>query len=431
MKTFFKQFWNLVKQNKLFTSIYVIGSGIAIAMTMAIFIVLYMKFAPIYPEYNRNRTLVMKYIGRTGKVKDVGRWGGALSYQLAEKLRTLTHVDKVASMSKLSFKEYYSLLIPQTNTNLGVVSIFTDADYWKVFQFHFISGRPFTETEVTSNLPVVILSENTALRVFASTDVVDKLIVINGNEYKVCGVVKEVSTTQPTTSAEIYLPLFNFPPNKQANGWLGNVEYYITATDTDATRLLKTEITDMMDRLSQEDPEYEWHIYGQPDEYWMSIFRTDTFSAPHINEIMKGFVYILIALLFIPALNLSGMISSRMNRRIAEIGVRKAYGATNRQIIMQMLNENLLLTCVGGIIGLLFSYLFVMGANEWIHYIFDDTPNVYADMALPTITFEMFFNPFLFVTVFVLCLLLNVISALVPTAWAMRRTIIQCIYTKR
>ena len=217
MKTFFKQFWNLVKQNKLFTGIYVIGSGIAIAMTMAIFIVLYMKFAPIYPEYNRNRTLVMKYIGRTGKVKDVGRWGGALSYQLAEKLRTLTHVDKVASMSKLSSKEYYSLLIPQTNTNLGVVSIFTDTDYWKVFQFHFISGRPFTETEVTSNLPVVILSEHTAMRVFASTDVVDKLIVINGNEYKVCGVVKEVSTTQPTTSAEIYLPLFNFPPNKQAN----------------------------------------------------------------------------------------------------------------------------------------------------------------------------------------------------------------------
>ena len=62
---------------------------------------------------------------------------------------------------------------------------------------------------------------------------------------------------------------------------------------------------------------------------------------------MYKYIYIILAFLFIPALNLSGMISSRMNSRLAELGVRKAYGATNAQILWQLLWENLFLTFLG------------------------------------------------------------------------------------
>ena len=46
-----------MRQNKLFTSIYVAGTALAIATTMIMAIVYYVKIAPIYPEVNRNRTL--------------------------------------------------------------------------------------------------------------------------------------------------------------------------------------------------------------------------------------------------------------------------------------------------------------------------------------------------------------------------------------
>ena len=101
IKAYFKQLWNIMKQNRLFTGIYVIGSGLAIAMTMTIFMVLYVKFAPVYPEYNRTRMVVMKYIGRTNKDKSPGRFGGSLSYSLAEKFRELPHADKVTAMVSL------------------------------------------------------------------------------------------------------------------------------------------------------------------------------------------------------------------------------------------------------------------------------------------------------------------------------------------
>ena len=58
IKQYFKQAWTMMRQNKLFTSIYVAGTGLSIAFTMVLFIIYYVKFAPIYPEYNRDRMLV-------------------------------------------------------------------------------------------------------------------------------------------------------------------------------------------------------------------------------------------------------------------------------------------------------------------------------------------------------------------------------------
>ena len=60
----FKQAWMLMKQNPLFSSIYVVGTGLSIALVMTVFIIYYVKFAPIYPEYNRNRTLVITTMKR-------------------------------------------------------------------------------------------------------------------------------------------------------------------------------------------------------------------------------------------------------------------------------------------------------------------------------------------------------------------------------
>ena len=63
-KLYMKQAWNLMKQNKLFTGIYVVGTALAIATTMIMAIVYYVKIAPIYPEVNRDRTLVMELPAR-------------------------------------------------------------------------------------------------------------------------------------------------------------------------------------------------------------------------------------------------------------------------------------------------------------------------------------------------------------------------------
>jgi putative ABC transport system permease protein len=57
--------------------------------------------------------------------------------------------------------------------------------------------------------------------------------------------------------------------------------------------------------------------------------------------------------MLLPALNLVNLNTGRMLERSTEIGVRKAFGASRRQLVWQFLVENMLLCSVGGLLGLL------------------------------------------------------------------------------
>ena len=437
IKQYLKQAWTMMRQNKLFTSIYVAGTGLSIAFTMVLFIIYYVKFAPVYPEYNRNRTLVISHsaIAQEGAEKWNNCSSGA-SPKIAELVKGLPHLDQIGIGTMVPPVLGSAVLLPQSNEQLEVTQGMVDTGFWKVFTFRFLSGKPFDEATVEASLPVAILSENLAKRIFASTDVVDKHFKLDGKEIKVVGVVADVTGTTPATAADLYLPLYYgdignlIRPNKKPKGLFGsNANIYLTATSEDDVETLRAEIIDVLNRYDQEDKEWAHFWMDQPDVWWKSTFRDACSGAPDIADILRGILYMLLALLFIPAMNLCGMISSRMDERMSELGVRKAYGATNVSLISQVLTENLLLTFVGGFFGLVLAYLVALTGGEWMFNLFDTF--VIPGGVNPSFTVEMLFNPTLFLIVFGLCMLLNVISALVPTILALRHSIIYSIQTKR
>jgi len=432
IKQYFKQAWTMMRQNKLFTSIYVAGTGLSIAFTMVLFIIYYVKFAPVYPEYNRDRTLVINYsaIAEEGAEK----WnscGGGVSPKIAGLVKNLPHLDHVG-MAMINTWTENTILLPQSNEQLGVTPGFVDAGFWQVFTFQFLSGKPFDEATVEAERPIAVLSESLAKRIFASTDVVGKHFSFNGKDMQVIGVVADVSGTTPATAANLYIPLYYGGENRPSQydaGLRGNVAIYMTATSKDDLETLRTEVIDVLNRYDQEDKQWAHFWMDQPDVWWKSTFRDTCSSAPDIASIIRGILYMLLALLFIPAMNLCGMISSRMDERMSELGVRKAYGATNASLISQVLTENLLLTSVGGLVGLALAYLIAMTGGDWIYHLFDSF--VWGDAMPASYTIEMLFNPTLFLTVFGLCVFLNLISALVPTILALRHSIIYSIQSKR
>ena len=94
LKNYFKQAWTLMRQNRLFTGIYVVGTGLSIALVMTLFIIFYVKFGPVYPEYNRDRTLVLKPIKRypKGKPENWNIYGGVAYYVVDHSvLLTVSH----------------------------------------------------------------------------------------------------------------------------------------------------------------------------------------------------------------------------------------------------------------------------------------------------------------------------------------------------
>ena len=425
----------MMRQNKLFTSIYVAGTGLSIAFTMVLFIIYYVKFAPVYPEYNRDRMLVINKsaVAKEG-AEEWNNCNGGASPKVAELVKDLPHLEHVGMASMLPPMMGSAVLLPQSNEQLEVTQGFADAGFWKVFTFRFLSGKPFNEEAVEASLPVAVLTENLAKRIFASTDVIDKHFKLDGKDVKVIGVVEDVTGTTPATAADLYLPLYYgmgemLRPSKKPKGLLGDVGIYMTAPSENDVEALRAEVIDVLNRYDQEDTQYTHFWMDQPDVWWKSTFRDDCRNAPDIAGIIRNVLYMLLALLFIPAMNLCGMISSRMDERMSELGVRKAYGATNASLISQVLTENLLLTLVGGLVGLALAYFIALTGGDWVYHLFDTF--VIPGGVNPSFTVEMLFNPTLFLTVFGLCVFLNLISALVPTILALRHSIIYSIQLKR
>ena len=142
---------------------------------------------------------------------------------------------------------------------------------------------------------------------------------------------------------------------------------------------------------------------------------SDSFSA------VRQLILVVVALLMVPALNLSGLISGRMDERLAEMGIRKSFGASRFTLLKQIINENLLLTLFGGLLGLLLSWIFLYTSRNWIFYLFDAMPEEVPEGIDYAISCDMLFAPIVFIIAFTLCVSLNLLSAFLSAWNALRK----------
>lgn len=430
-KIYLRQAWNLVKQNKLFTSIYVIGTGLAIALTMILFIVHYIKFAPVYPEENRGETLVIRRLTLRYN-DDQGMYqSNCCSPYLGKYLKEQTRAEAVAVFSPNTGKSPVGIgKSGEANQLRGIVKL-VNADFWKLFTFQFIDGKTFTEVDVDSKQQVAVIQEEIALQLFGRTDVTGERIQAEGQDVKIVGVVKNSSVATPDSYAAVWIPISldnKYSTEMKRAELLGRYQVYLKATSGSEKEILKQEVIEAFRKYDADHPETTHELKGQPVEDWLSYYQHD--EEVSVKEVVLELLYLLLALLFIPALNLSGMISSRMDQRQVEIGVRKAYGASNWSILRQVLGENLALTVAGGIVGLLIAYLIIATCSQWILSLFDNRDLYSFAEISPRITPEMLFSPWIIGCAFGACLLLNIISALIPTVWALRHSIIESLHSK-
>ena len=206
IRIYLKQAWETARQNRLFSSIYVVGTGLSIALTMTLFIIFYVKTAPIYPEYNRDRTLVVRYVKSYPADKPENWSAGLVSPTLAELADSLPHVDDVAVTMSSGIRGQYVALPGQKQT-FNIYPLYVNADFWRVFPFRFLSGKPLTEADVEARTPTAVISESLARRLFASTDVAGKTFHYRGRPYTVSGVVQDVSSATPDVVADMWMPL--------------------------------------------------------------------------------------------------------------------------------------------------------------------------------------------------------------------------------
>ncbi|MCD8267849.1 MAG: ABC transporter permease [Parabacteroides sp.] len=227
---------------------------------------------------------------------------------------------------------------------------------------------------------------------------------------------------------------YNTCPNYSTKGWestgmLGRFRGYMFVEKGADINQVKREAEESAARIDHTLPDVTFSLLGQPDKFWQSIFRRYSSQPVDFTKIVLQYGLIFFMLLFVPAVSLSGMADSRMERRLAEMGVRRAFGAPVQSLMTQVLAENFIFTLLGGLFGLLLSYLIVFLLRNWIMQVlasgFDATQfeNV-------TLAPSMLINIPVFVIALGVCFLLNLFSALIPAWRAAHRQIVLSLNAK-
>lgn len=434
IKLYFKQAWQLLKQNPLFSSVYVLGTGLGIAMTMSLVIIYYIKMAPVYPEENRNRILVSKGMTAIEQGNENNWFSSNVSFQTVKRFYYPLKSAEAVGCS-LDGHTTSLLELPESKDLKEVQVKLVDAGFWKVFSFAFVDGKPFTRADFDSGLRKAVISVTLARRLYGDNAPVGRTFVLDSDEYQVCGVVKDVSFITPATYADIWLPLtVDAEVVEEQEGsyeLIGNLSVYMLAPSVGSKDKVAGEVRDAFRKYNFSQKKYKVDLYGQPVSYWKSTFYEYCNSAPDWGKLIRTYGTILLALLFVPALNLAGMIASRMKRQLSEMGIRKAFGASKASLLMQVLWENLFLTGLGGLLGLLLSYLIVYCGRNWLPDLLSAYSDVIPEGVDSFLTPGMLLNPVVIGITFLVSLILNVLSALIPALHALKKDIVYSLNDKR
>jgi putative ABC transport system permease protein len=230
----------------------------------------------------------------------------------------------------------------------------TDSQYWKILQFDFIEGRAFSEAEAKEGQHVVVISEDTARQYFDEDSVLGKSLTVDRVSYQVVGVVKNVSVLHSNASSDIWIPLFANASTAFTEQVMGGFMGLIMAETPEQIPAMKSEFNKRLAAYKHPDPK-KWPVViataNTKFEQIARSFDNDLNAPPKTKELTLGIIVTMVLFMLLPTINLINLSISRILERASEIGVRKSFGARSSHLISQFMLENIILTCIGGVIG--------------------------------------------------------------------------------
>jgi putative ABC transport system permease protein len=278
--------------------------------------------------------------------------------------RTLTQSDANAITSEISLAARvapeqtgrYQVTTKGKNTNTSVIG--TTGEYPQVRKVSVAMGAWFSASQVSSGAKVAVLGPTTRDDLFGEgVNPVGETVRIKGVPYKVVGVTASRGGTGFGNQDDMI-----FVTLSSAQRYLAG-ESYVTTISVEAKTaedmtMMQSDITSL---LLQE------HRITDPAEQDFTVFNQQDIAAT-ASSVTQTFTVLLSAIagisLLVGGIGIMNMMLTTVTERTKEIGLRKAIGATERDIGMQFLLESVLLTLLGGVIGILFGVGVAMGVSS-------------------------------------------------------------------
>lgn len=420
-----RQAFALLRQNPLLSTISILGTAFAITMIMAIVITWQTKYADLEPEVNRNRCLYFSAMHL--QKKDNKNWNTFGSSSAAFMKDCVQPLSEVEACTAFNAAHVALVSLTDGSNRVKVDVLDTDPGFWKVFSMRFIAGRGFTDADWGGEVKAIVISASTARKVFGTTDVVGKSLLLNREEARIVGVVKDVSVTARDAYAQVW-SMYPVGELTATSLWAYTNDKKVAALarTPDDFPAIKQGVEKRVKDINEAQNEWKLDIMEQPDNIVAHVNHVWANIGPDLPMLYLQYAIALFIILLVPSLNLCGLSNSRMQQRVSELGVRKAFGATKSKLIRQILNENFMLTLMGGVIGLLLSYASVYAMRTWL---FTNSQNIgtAGDFSL---SMDALFSPLVFLLAFGFCLVINLLSAGLPAWLAARRTIVDSLNDK-
>ena len=343
--------WKVLLRRKFFTFISLFGISFTLMIMLVVMAVVNHVSGGQAPEKRIDQMLFVTFLSQD--MHDGGRMNSPVSAGFIDRyVRTMKTPATVGLTSMTSSATSFA-----NNQSLTLDVRYTDGNYWKVTDFDFLDGRPFTLQEVGSADRVCVINEHTARAFFGTTKGVSgRQVEIGVNRYRIAGVVPDVPVIRFYSSADVWVPYTLSTAYKKDSSLEGDFMAVLLASDASKVPAMKAEFDEVMRRVEIPNPKDVKALYCHADPALATFVRELTQHAKTKDDGMGLFLLgcTVLGLLFmlLPALNLVNLNVTRIMERASEIGVRKAFGASGATLVGQFLVENLVLALVGGLLGL-------------------------------------------------------------------------------
>lgn len=433
----FRSFFRVLGQHRFYTAVCVAGTAVTIAFIMVVVMVYDFRTANVAPETRRSRML---YNDGTQCMRPDGTnmWGyrglGPTAFHAL--FDDLPGVDELTWHGGL---QSALCALPASSDRHSVLLRPVAANWFDFFRYRFVAGRPFIRSEYDAGRAAfepsddewrlvrnrddgvvrrfIVISERLARQLFGGASAaVGKQLLLDFQEARVVGVVNDVSSIFQTAYADVWEPFTltneeNLSPATDTGGLIGYRYSVLHLSHGTSAAQVRAEVNRRMEQLNSQGLEY---VLKDPRLYTHTEY---TFFRGSSIDARLVYALLLVVLLVVPAVGISGLVHAQMQNRLGEIAIRKAYGASNANIIGHLFVESLGTTLMGGVLGYALSCVLVVAGSTWLF----GTGGVRIEGIV--LGGDLLLRPSIFLAVLAACFVFNALSTLLPAWMAVRRSI--------